>query len=341
MDNLDKVLKDLNKDLGNEGAFQKGIKFEDAPRIPFSSPEFNYMTYGGLPQKGIVEFAGEESSGKSTMALDVIKNYQKMETGREIIYADAERTLDPEWSAKLGVNVDNIIVYSPTEKTYCEKMFDDLLKAIETIKPGLVILDSIGSLVSNTEMENDVEKANYGGISMPLTKFVKKLNLLVSQHNILFIGINQVRDDLSGFHQLKTPGGRAWKFMCSMRIEFRRGKFVDENNKEVSGNTENPYGHIVEARIIKNKICPSDRRIAHTILRYADGIDFVSGIIEIATKKGNIQKAGAFYSIIDITTGAIQEVDGQQLKFQGLAKLKEYLQEHQDILNKIDEQIRA
>ncbi len=338
-ENIDKILKELNKDLDTDNAFQLGIKFTDVPRIKFSSPELNYMTYGGLPQKGIIEFLGEESSGKSTMCLDIVKNYQLMNNGRQIIYADAERTLDPEWATKLGVDVNNLIVYSPPEGTYCEKMFDDLLAAIDRFKPGLVILDSIGTLVSKAEMEKDVEESTYGGVATALTKFVKKLNAKVSDYGTLFIGINQVRDDLSGFHLLKSPGGRAWKFHCSMRIEFRRGKFVDEANKEVSSNVENPFGHIIEARIVKNKICPSDRRIARTILRYSEGIDYVHDIINVAMKKDIIQKGGSFYSIIDKETGQIVEDKKDLLKFQGIAKLKDYIRNNKKILDYIEKQI--
>lgn len=336
---MEKVLKELNSELKSDGAFQLGIKFVDLPRIKFSSPEFNYMTYGGLPQKGIVEFLGEESSGKSTMCLDIVKNYQSMNTGRSIIYVDAERTLDPEWATKLGVDVNNLIVYSPPDGTYCEKMFDDILYAIDKFKPGLVVLDSIGTLVSKSEMEKDVEESTYGGVATALTKFVKKLNSKVSEYNTLFIGINQTREDLSGYHLLKSPGGKAWKFHCSMRIEFRRGKFVDEGNKEISSNAENPFGHIIEARIVKNKICPSDRRIAHSILRYAEGIDYIHDLIEVAIKKDVIQKGGAFYSIIDKDTGQIVEDKKILLKFQGMAKLRDYLKSNLKILDYLYKQI--
>lgn len=340
MADIDKVIKDLNKEIKCDNAFQLGIKFTELPRIKFSSPEFNYMTYGGLPQKGIVELLGEESSGKSSVALDIAGNYQRMNTGRPIIYGDIERTLDPVWAALLGVNVDDICVYCPDDGTYCEKIFDDLLMAIDKLNPGLVILDSLGTLVSKTEMEKDVEDSTYGGIAAALTKFVKKLNAKVAQNNILFIGINQTREDLSGYHLLKSPGGKAWKFHCSLRIEFRRGKFVDEDNKEISSNSENPFGHIIEARVVKNKICPSDRRIAHTILRYSEGIDYIHDMIEVAVKKDVIQKGGSFYSIIDKMTGQIiEDKSGNLLKFQGKANLKEYLKNNKKIVDYIESQI--
>ena len=330
-------LKALNKSLKLDDAngFQMGIKYEDMPRIKFSSPELNYMTYGGLPQVGIVEFYGDEGSGKTTMALDIIKNYQSMDNGRNVLYVDAENKLDRDWAIKLGVDVDNLIFYQPGNGTYCEMIFDNVVKILEdeNLNIGLCVFDSIASLLSKKEVDNDsFEDKVYCGIAGIMATVSKKLSMLVKSRKILFIGINQKRDDLSGFNLDKTPGGRTWKFFCIARLGFRRGKFIDENNNELTSNCENPAGHIIEVRLAKNQMCSNDRRIGHTYLKYMDGIDYISGIVEIAMKNGRIKQAGAWYSIVNTETGEIlTDVDGTLLKFQGKTALNTYIKEHKDL----------
>jgi recombination protein RecA len=334
--NLDAVIKETNKKLKKELVTHGAAKYNYS-RIPFSSPKLNYMTYGGLPLGSIVEFFGLESSGKTTTALDIVANAQKLfktnEEDKKVLFVDVENSFDTEWAQKLGVDTDDLIMFSPKEQT-AEEILEIILAFIDTGEIGLAVLDSIGVLLSNSEFTEDLDKSQYGGISKVLSKFVKKATQSVAKNHCLLLCINQCRDNLGSMYGgLTTPGGHAFKFMCMMRLMFQHGKFIDEKGSEVSGNTENPFGNIINVKIEKTKCCAPDRRLGHYTLRYDSGIDAIGDFVDIGMLYGLVIQGGAWFSVIDPDTGELMNFNDKDLKFQGKPKLIAALKEDQELLD--------
>jgi recombination protein RecA len=270
----------------------------------------------------------------TTTALDIIANYQNMQDARKVLYADCENTLDVEWARKLGVNVDDMIILQPTNQS-AEQIFELILNAIDTGEVGLVVIDSLGVMVSQQALDKTMEDKTYGGIAMALTLFSKKAEMLCQRHKCTVIGINQQREDMNNpYGGTTTTGGKAWKHNVSVRLEFRKGKYIDEKGNELTRSAENPVGNLVMVNMTKNKTCPPTRRICQYTLNYETGIDYLKDIVDVAIKYGMIDKRGAWFNIIDIETGEV--IEGN---IQGQARVYEYLEEHTDILQKLEEMI--
>ena len=371
MSKLDILIKDFNKQYKEEIA-ARGIPRIKIQKIPFSSPRANYMLYGGIPRGRIVEFAGEENSGKTTTALDIVANAQKLfqeeweneiteleaidkkkkeqqsrldyikaRGSKQIVYADCENTLDEEWAQKLGVDIDKLILLKPQSQT-AEQIFEMLLQMIDTDEVGLVVIDSLGVMLSAQAYEKSMEEKTYGGIAAALTLFSKKAELLCTKYNCTLIGINQMREDMnSPYGGMITTGGKGWKHNCSVRLMFQKGAYIDERGNELRRSAESPAGNLVMINIVKTKVCKPDRRVGFYTLNYDNGIDKVADTVEVALKYGIIQQAGAWFSIIDIETGEIMEDDtGELIKLQGKPNVIEYLKENEylftEIYNKIN-----
>lgn len=327
---LDALMKDINKEIKEE-LFHNGLAQYDYARIPFTSPRLNYMTFGGLPEGKLIEFFGEEHGGKTTTALDVVANFQQLERAkaeadsnyepRTVMWADLENTLDTVWATKLGVDVDSLTIFNPTNQG-AETIFEWLLKIIDTGEVGLIVIDSLGVMVSNQALEKSVEDKTYGGIAMALTNFSKKAEMLCHKHKCTLIGINQMRDDMnSQFGGTTTTGGKAWKHNCSVRLEFRMGKFIDDKGNDLSRQAENPAGNYVMVAMKKNKTCPPTRRTGFYTINYSIGIDYLKDLVEVAIKYSIIDKSGAWFAIIDPESGE------QIAKLQGQSKVNDYLED--------------
>ena len=171
MSKLDNLCKEFNKSSGSTIA-QFGIKEFHVDKIPFSSPRANYCTYGGIPRGRLVEFYGSEGSGKTTSALDICGNAQKLfeketpENPQKVLFIDAENTLDAEWATKLGVDCDKMLIVKP-EAQSAEELFQFILDAIDTEEVGLVVIDSLGVLVSQQAYDKDISEK----IKRELTKY--------------------------------------------------------------------------------------------------------------------------------------------------------------------------
>lgn len=316
---MDALMKDLNKNFKDD-CIHKGMSQYDYERIPFTSPNMNYMTHGGLPKGKLFEFYGEEHGGKTTTALDIVANFQQSDDGRKVLYADFENTLDYVWATKLGVDVEDMWILNPTNQS-AEQCLEYLLRAIETNEIGLIVIDSIGVMVSQQALEKKLEERTYAGIAMALTNFSKQAEMLCNKHNCTIIGINQMRDKIdSTFGGTTTTGGRAWKHNCIGRIEFRRGSFLDGQYHPLTRGAENPQGNLVCATLTKSKFCSADRRLAQYTLMYDRGIDYVYDLIDVATKYGWIEKSGGWYTVVDPETGEVYSD-----KIQGASKLYEWL----------------
>lgn len=337
MPTLNDIIKGMNK-TAKEDIVTFGLPVYDYKKIPFTSPRMNYCTFGGLPVGKLIEFYGEEHGGKTTTALDVISNYQRLENARKVLYIDAENTLDVEWAIKLGVDLseEKFICLKPTSQS-AEEIFQFILDAMDTGEIGLWVLDSIPSLASAQELSKTMEEKTYAGISAPLTTFARRAEMKMHQHNCTGIGINQLRDDLCAMYAgaTKTPGGKAWKHFCSVRMQFSKGKYIDEKGNDLNLRAESPAGNYVMMSMVKNKCCPPTRRTGFYTLNYEYGIDYLKDLVEVAIKYDIVQKAGAWFSIIDTNSGELIE------KVQGLSRVYEYLEdeEHEDTLKMIEDYI--
>lgn len=334
MSKVNELIKEINKQH-KEVIVTQGLAQYTYARIPFTSPRLNYMTFGGVPMGKLIEFFGENHGGKTTTTLDVIANYQRMENAKGVLYGDLENTLDVSWAKKLGVDVDreDFYVLKPSGQG-AEEIFDMMVQLIETGEIGLAVIDSLGAMMSNAEFEKSIDEKTYGGIAMALTKFSKKAEMLCNKTGCTIIGINQLRADMnSPYGGMSTPGGESWKFLCSVRMEFRMGKYFDEKGNDLTRQAENPYGNYVLVNMKKNKTCPPTRRTGFYTLTYLDGIDYLADLIEVAIKFGMVEKAGAWFAILNPETGE------QIVKLQGQNKVREYFEnpENEEVLKSIED----
>lgn len=337
--NLEEALREVNKKF-KSSVCKTGLSFDDVKRIPFSSPRLNYMTYGGIPIGRIIEFAGEEGGGKTTTALDLVAHAQKMFPDKKVLYVDVERTLDAEWAQKLGVDVSSLVLFSPDEQT-AEEIMEATKTIVETGDISLCVLDSLAAMVSSQAYSKTIEDRTYGGISMALTLFSKEMIPICARTGCTLIGINQIREDMnSAYGGTTTTGGRAWRHNCSVRMTFQKSDYLDEKGNSIPRNSENPVGHLVKVALVKSKICKLDRKVGFYTLKYLEGIDYVSDIIDLAIKAGIINAAGAWYSILD-DEGNVAQNEGTVLKFQGKAKLRQFLIDNPDWTDEINEQVLA
>lgn len=329
---LDEIMKRVNKDIKEE-AFTKGMPEYEYERIPFTSPKMNYITYGGLPLGRLIEFYGEEGGGKTTTALDIIANFQNMYPDREVMYIDAENTLDIEWARKIGVDVDKINLYQPKTES-AEYIFQVIKDATNSGEVGLWVLDSIPCLTAENDMDKDLtDSARVGGVSGILTRFSREIVGPLAKNNCMGIGINQLRDKINSTipGQTNTPGGRAWRHFCTVRIEFRKGQYIDENGKTLSRSSGEPNSQKIMVNMVKTKSCRPDRHVGQYTINYETGIDYIADLIEQAIYFEIIDKSGAWYSIIDTDTGEVIKD-----KIQGQNALHKYIDDNPDIMEKIE-----
>lgn len=347
MSKLDELVNKVNKDW-KEDIAAKGIHRIETEKIPFTSPRLNYMLYGGIPRGRLIEFCGDENGGKTTTALDLCKNAQILfeeenpENPQKIVYADCENTLDEDWAVKLGVDVDNMYIIKPQTQA-AEDIFQILLDMMDTGEVGLVIVDSLGVMLSKQAYDKDMTEKTYGGIAMALTLFSKKAELLCHKYNCTLIGINQMRDDMNSMYGGKTTtGGRAWKHNCSIRLQFAKGDFLDANGNAINRSSETPKGNRVMVTVLKQKVDKPDRRLGFYTLMYDYGIDEIADLVEVGMKYGYINKAGAWFNFVDIETGEIvTDEEGKEIKVQGQANVVKLLQENEVLLEELREQINS
>ena len=372
MANLDDVIKGVNKKFNQELAV-KGIGEFVIKRIPFTSPRLNYETYGGIPRGRISMFAGKESSGKSSTALDIVKNAQKLfveEWESEIaslreqlltklskpqerelqdklsflekrgplqtVYFDAEGTIDSDWARKLGVDVDNVYLVRLHTQT-AEQFLDQVINVTrDADNVGLVIIDSIAVLVPQLVHDESLEQKNMGGNAKVVTDFVNKVCPILNEKNIACIIINQARDDFKNpYAEFSIPCGNALKLASSLTLTFQKGKLLDEDGKEEKNSYESPQGNLVWVRIQKTKICKPDRRVGFYTLSYDYGVDVVADLIPLAVEYYNlIHRSGNWYTIVNPDTGEVLSYEsGDPIKFNGQTSLKAYLRENKDVFH--------
>lgn len=381
--NLSDVLSKVNKEFKKELAI-KGIGDIKINRIPFTSPRLNYETYGGIPRGRITMFAGKESSGKSTTALDSVKNaqivfkkewedemnectafIQENESKRSyksqvdekkqrlaylqkrgplnIVYFDAEGTIDSDWARKLGVDVDNVWLVRLHTQT-AEQFLDQVMRVVRDADDvGMVVIDSIAVLVPQLVHGESFEQKSMGGNAKVVTDFCNEVCPILGEKDIACIIINQARDDFSNpYADFKIPCGNGLKLASSLILTFQKGKLLDAAGNEQKQSFETPQGNIVWVRIQKTKICKPDRRVGFYTLSYDYGVDVVADLIPMAVELGVIKKAGAWFSIINPDTGELLTYeDGEVIKFQGQVNLMSFLRETPEVYNFVNDYVMA
>ena len=283
----------------------------------------------------LLEVKDTKEAKKKIAKLQQQLNEVEEKGAKLVLYIDTEQTLDTQWAQLLGVDTDKMILVRPQEQT-AEQVLQIILELIGTGNVGLCVLDSIPCLVPQQIFEESMEKKAYGGISQPLTVFCSKILPYLTVNQCAFIGINQIREDLSSMYStISTPGGKGWKHACSLRIRFRKDTLLDMNNKELSSRAENPAGNRVGMEIIKTKVCKPNRRLGYYTLNYTEGIDTLYDMINVALYYNIIGTAGAWYRVLNEDGTIMVDMDGKEINFQGMVNFIKYLQEHNEIVGYI------
>ena len=338
---LSDVLKNISKKYG-DSVVKKGVDSLDVDGIlSLGTPTFDFAVYGGIPEGRIVEFCGREGGGKTTTAFMVAASYQREEVKRHpdnprsIVLLDNEGTADPVWAKKLGYNMDEdaevpTIVIRP-EGQSAEQIFDMALQLLETGEVGLLIFDSIATLVPQQIADESMEKYQMGGIAKSLTRFANTVIGLLRKYKATLIAINQVRENMTGYGDvLTTPGGMSWKHACSMRLMFKRGDFFDEDGNTLTKSAESPAGHVIQVAVLKTKVCKWDRKLGYMHLNYDRGVDVLQDTLDVALHFGFIDNSvQGTYKLVNPDTGEImKDFEGNDIKIRGKKNLTTYFREH-------------
>ena len=272
---------------------------------------------GGVPRGRIVEVFGPESSGKTTVALHMIAEAQKM--GGEAAFIDAEHALDPVYAKKLGVDIENLIVSQPDTGEQALEIAEALIRsgAID-----ILVLDSVAALVPKAEIDGDMGDSHVGLQARLMSQALRKLTGVLNKSNTVAIFINQLREKVGimfGNPEV-TPGGRALKFYSSVRLDVRKTETL-KSNSEVIGNH-------VKVKVVKNKVAPPFREAEFDIM-YGEGISKEGNILDIGVNLNIVEKAGAWFSYNGTRIG------------QGRENVKQYLKDNPEIRDEIEKKIRA
>lgn len=332
---LSDVLKDIAKKYGDTVVKYDVDELTVDGVLSLGSPSADFALYGGIPEGRIVELFGAEGSGKTSTAFLIAASYQREEIKRNpdnprvIILLDNEGTADPVWAKKFGYDMTEnasvrTIIIRP-EGQSAEEIFDMALTMLKTGEVGLLIFDSIATLVPSQIANESMEKYQIGGIAKALTRFANTAIGLLRKYKATLVAINQVRERMDAYGDPEiTPGGRGWRHACSMRLKFKRGEFFDVDGNKLKASAESPSGHIIEMFVAKTKTCKWDRKLAYYHLNYDRGIDILQDTIDVATHFGIIDNSVQGSYKITLS-------NGEEEKIRGKANLTEYLRGHSDV----------
>lgn len=351
-DSLSEVMKKISKKYGDNVVRVGAQDLTVDGVLSLGSPSLDFCIYGGIPEGRIVEFSGPEGSGKTTNSFLAAASYQREElkrnpdNPRSIVFLDNEGTLDPGWALKMGYDISEdakvpTILIRP-EAQSAEEIFDMALDMLKTGEVGLLIFDSIATLVPMQIADESMEKQQMGGIAKALTRFANTAIGLLRKYKATLIAINQVRENIGGYGPaLSTPGGRAWKHACSMRLMFKRGTFFDEDGNDLTTSAESPAGHIIDMAVLKTKTCRWDRKLGHAHLNYTRGIDIVQDTIDVAIHLGFIDNSTqGMYKLVDPATGELMVDDeGKEIKIRGKKNVSTYFRENTDQWKKLYDKV--
>jgi len=271
---------------------------------------------GGLPRGRIIEVYGPESSGKTTVALHAIAEVQKI--GGQAAFIDAEHALDPSYASKLGVNIDELLLSQPDTGEQALEIAEALVRSGAV---DIIVIDSVAALVPKAEIEGEMGDSHVGLQARLMSQALRKLSGAISKSKTIAIFINQLREKVGVMfgNPETTPGGRALKFYSTIRLDVRRVETIKMGNDMVGNRTR--------IKVVKNKVAPPFKQ-AEIDIMYGEGISKEGSILDIGTELDIVDKSGAWYSYA-----------GERLG-QGRENAKQFLKEHPEIANAIEQKIR-
>jgi recombination protein RecA len=284
---LNAALAQIEKQFGKGSVMRMGDAgvMRDIQVVPTGSLSLDIaLGCGGLPKGRVIEIYGPESSGKTTMTLEIIAQVQK--TGGTAAFVDAEHALDPSYAEKIGVNVDDLLVSQPDTGEQALEITDMLVRSGAV---DIVVVDSVAALTPKAELEGDMGAAHMGLQARLMSQALRKLTANISRTNTLVIFINQLRSKIGvtfGSPET-TTGGNALKFYSSIRLDIRRIGSVSKDDEVIGNETR--------VKVVKNKVAPPFKEAVFEIL-YGEGVSFLGELIELGAKYGFLQKSGSWYS---------------------------------------------
>ena len=316
---LELAIAQIDRQYGAGSVMKLGSSdFEPWPSVPTGALSLDrILGIGGLPRGRIVEIYGPESSGKSTLALSIVAQAQKL--GITCAYVDAEHALDPVYMQAVGVDVDELVF---TQPDYGEQALEIVDKLVATGELGVIIIDSVASLIPKAELEGDMESAQMGLQARMMAKAMRKLVGQANTHKTLLVFINQLRNKIGVMfgNPETTPGGMALKYAASVRIDIRKR----EDIKDKAGNS---VGIVSKVKIIKNKMAPPMKVTEFSIL-YGKGIDEHGCVLDVALDAGILTQKGAWIYY------------NGELFAQGRENAINHLRENEDTFMEMKEKIR-
>ena len=315
---LDQVLADMEKQFGKGAVMKLGDnKHTEIDVISTGSLSLDIaLGIGGYPKGRIIEIYGPESSGKTTFALHAIAEAQKK--GGRVAFIDAEHSLDPKYAAKLGVNIDELLLSQPDNGEQALEICEALVRSGAI---SVIVIDSVAALVPQAEIEGEMGDSHVGLQARLMSQALRKLSGVISKTNTIAIFINQLREKVGVMfgNPETTPGGRALKFYASVRLEIRRGEQI-KLGTDIIGNKTN-------IKVVKNKMAPPFKSCTVDVM-YGEGVSMEGELVDLASEAKIIEKSGAWYSY-----------NGEKLG-QGKENVKELFKNNLELRNEIYEKVR-
>ena len=317
---LETALAQIEKQFGKGAVMKLGANVTmQVDAIPTGSLGLDLaLGIGGVPRGRIVEVYGPESSGKTTLALQILAEAQKM--GGEVAFIDVEHALDPTYAAALGVDIDSLLVSQPDTGEQAMEICEALVRsgAIDA-----VVVDSVAAMVPRAEIEGEMGDSHVGLQARLMSQALRKLTGVIGKTNTVCIFINQLREKVGVVYGNPevTTGGRALKYYSSVRIDVRRIEGLKDSTGAFIGNR-------TRAKVVKNKVAPPFREAEFDIM-FGEGISKIGEILDLGVKLGVVQKSGAWFNYGDVRLG------------QGRDNAKIFLKEHPEISDEIEKIVRA
>ena len=316
---LDIAVGQIEKQFGKGSIMRLGQRNQVAPieAISTGAISIDYaLGIGGLPRGRVTEIYGPESSGKTTLALQVIAEAQR--SGGMAAFVDAEHALDAQYAQKLGVDLENLLVSQPDNGEQALEIVEVLVRSNSV---DVVVVDSVAALVPKAEIDGEMGEAQMGLQARLMSQALRKLTGIVSKSKTTLIFINQLREKIGVMfgNPETTTGGRALKFYASVRIDIRRIASIKDGDQIVGGRTR--------VKVVKNKVAPPFREAEFDIM-YGEGISREGDLLDLAVEKRIVEKSGAWFAYAGDRLG------------QGRENAKQFLRDNPDLRQAIEDRVR-
>jgi recombination protein RecA len=316
---IDIAVSQIEKQFGKGSIMRLGQRNAIAPieAISTGSISIDYaLGIGGFPRGRVTEIFGPESSGKTTLALQVIAEAQK--AGGMAAFVDAEHALDAQYAQKLGVDLENLLVSQPDHGEQALEIVEVLIRSNSV---DVVVVDSVAALVPKAEIEGEMGEAQMGLQARLMSQALRKLTGVVAKSKTTLVFINQLREKIGVMfgNPETTTGGRALKFYASVRIDIRRIASIKDGDQVIGGRTR--------VKIVKNKVAPPFREAEFDVM-YGEGISREGDLLDLAVEKRIVEKSGAWFAF-----------SGERLG-QGRENAKQFLKDNPDVRQTVEERVR-